>query len=428
MRTTRKRVSLPFLFRAADCRGAGGKLIARSYGSEVEGVFTRASQAAAWDSNGLRHTVAHSVPPLGVWRDDPVLDMAAAVTNVCLQSENFGTTWSTLNSPTRTAAAHTATGISLDLLGDDNAAGVEGYEQTITFTGNGDKCLSLHIKKGTSTKIQLQLIGDGSDGRAGVDVTFSGDVPVLTNIGGAFTAATLFTPRLISDGVYRISLTAAGVVASQTNVLTILLTDGATASATGNVYLGGVQAENANTPGAYVKTTTLAASRVTDLLYFPFTLTPREMTIYARGYERMDPVTTQANTTVLWSVTNAAGDDAKMYVRRPGLATGYRFVHEPATVTETASVATGATINDLSEFRAVLSAAGEPRLGVTLNGGAESLSAVGTAQALATAWSGERLYLNSFGSNNVGRYAFTHLAVALGTKTLAEMRELAEVY
>ena len=59
MRTNRKRVAVPFLFRAADGLGANGKLIARAYGSEVEGVFTRAGKKAVSADVGAL-TVAHS--------------------------------------------------------------------------------------------------------------------------------------------------------------------------------------------------------------------------------------------------------------------------------------------------------------------------------------------------------------------------------
>lgn len=426
MRTNRKRVNLPFLFRAADCRGADGKLIARSYGNELEGVFTRAGQAAAWDSNAKRHTVARGLPPLGMWSGDAALEMASAVTNACLQSENFGTTWSTLGSPTRTAAAHTSTGISLDLLGDDAAGAVEGYSQTITFTGDGSKTISIFFKAGTSTGISLQLIADGTFGRAGVDIAISGGVPTLSNIGGFFTAATLYTPQLISaDGVYRLSFTASGVVASQTNVLWVYLTDPDTVALTGDVYLGGVQAENALTPGAYVKTTTVAASRVADLLYFPFLPVPQEMTVYVRHYDRGALLVGTGMRLITFGL---AGSNDALYLTASAAAGNWRASHKTAaggTVNSTAAATP--TFNDAVELRMVLASTGAVTLGQSINAGTEAVAAASSANALAAAWNETRLYINGE-SGAAGRAAFTHVAVAYGTKTMAEMRELAEVY
>src|SRR5688572_22983806 len=110
MRTNRKRVQVPFLFRAADGLGASGKLIARCYGAEVEGVFTRAGAKRGWDANDLGMVFPHSLPPLHVINGEPVLNLGPAATNLCLQSENFGTTWTTEGSPTRSAAALTHQG------------------------------------------------------------------------------------------------------------------------------------------------------------------------------------------------------------------------------------------------------------------------------------------------------------------------------
>lgn len=427
MLTTRKRVPIPFLFRAADGLGADGKLIARAYGAEVQAVFTRAAAGRVPMTGGVG-ALPHSTPRLGTVYGYPALAMAIAGTNVALYSEDFSNgVW---NKTSVTANALTRGGITFALLDDTSAVATAYAMQAITFTGNGTKVASVYAIAGTSTQSELQLF-DSSAGaiRAACRVTWTAGVPTLAIItGGGYGTGVAYTPERIGEtDIWRLSFSADSIVATNTNELYLYGTNPSSAAATGTVYFGGAQAQNATVPSPYTKTTSASAGSTADSCYFPFTLTPREQTIYVRGVELMNASVTQPGTTVPWSVTDAAGNDAKMYVRRPSSATGYRFVHEPVTVTETTSVGTAATVGDLVEMRAVLSALGEPRLGIAINGAAESVSAVGTAQALAAAWSGTRFYLNSFGTNNVGAFAFTHIAVALGTKTLAEMRELAEV-
>jgi Na+/proline symporter len=67
MRTNRKRVQLPFLFRAADGLGADGKVIARAYGNVIEGVFTRADKARELIPTDTPNLVAGIVREYGVF-------------------------------------------------------------------------------------------------------------------------------------------------------------------------------------------------------------------------------------------------------------------------------------------------------------------------------------------------------------------------
>jgi hypothetical protein len=97
MRTTAKRVPVPFLFRAADGLGANGKVMARSYGAEVDGVFTRAGTATNLDSVTRIYTAAHSVPRFGRADQTTALLLEGAGTNYLLQSQAFNTTWSKTN-------------------------------------------------------------------------------------------------------------------------------------------------------------------------------------------------------------------------------------------------------------------------------------------------------------------------------------------
>src|SRR5690349_13582031 len=99
--------------------------------------------------NTLRDSHYILNPATGLYERSTLSEIGS--TNLCLQSENFGTTWAAIGTPTRTAAATTAIGVSLDLIGDDDAAGLEGYSQTITFTSDAVKAVSVFVKQGSST-------------------------------------------------------------------------------------------------------------------------------------------------------------------------------------------------------------------------------------------------------------------------------------
>jgi hypothetical protein len=66
-------------------------------------------------------------------RDELGLLLDRATVNLCLQSENFGTTWTDLGTPTRVAAFDSLGVLVFDLLGDDSGAVVESKQQVITI-------------------------------------------------------------------------------------------------------------------------------------------------------------------------------------------------------------------------------------------------------------------------------------------------------
>ena len=183
-------------------------------------------------------------------------------TNRCLQSENFGTTWAAVGTPTRSAAALNCGAIVLDLIGDDDGAALEGYTQAIsgmTDSAQTYKGLSVFIAEGTSTEsiIRWRDTTAGAD-RVLASVTWSGGLPVIT-----MTTGNSYDYETLSDGTFRLLLQAVGVVTGNTNQIEIYpATDAALAvGATGNVYVGGVQVEENTVVTRYVPTTTAVATR-----------------------------------------------------------------------------------------------------------------------------------------------------------------------
>lgn len=188
-----------------------------------------------------------------------------AGTNLVLQSSNFGTTWTAIGTPTRSAAGAYCGDIALDLIGDDAAGVIEGYQQTVTFTGDGTKSFSFFVKQGTSASTVFQLYDLTAGSRALGTITWSSGAPVLTFSSGSQERA----PEAMGNGVWRIFCLAPGVVAANTNrvqfypATNLAVTD--TAS-TGTVYIGGVQAENALFASSHIPTTTATVTRNADSL------------------------------------------------------------------------------------------------------------------------------------------------------------------
>lgn len=184
--------------------------------------------------------------------------------NLCHQSENFGTTWVAVGTPTRVAASDRCGNVILDLIGDDDAAALEGYTQTIGFTGNAVKAISVLVKGGTSASSVIRL----RDTTAGADcllvtLAWAAGVPTPTAVTG-----TVLGVDTLCSGVYRIRMATTAVTAANTNSLQIYpATDAAlSVAAIGNILAGGVQAENAITCTSYIPTTAGTASRNGDVL------------------------------------------------------------------------------------------------------------------------------------------------------------------
>lgn len=188
-----------------------------------------------------------------------------ASTNLVLQSSNFGTTWTAVGTPTRSAAAKYCGDIALDLIGDDSAAALEGYTQTVTFTADASKSFSFLVAQGTSTStaVRLRDTTAGANRALGV-ITWSGGAPVYTATTGSQERA----PEPMGNGVWRIYALATGVVAANTNSLEFYpATDAALAvGSTGTIYVGGVQAENAIFASSHVPTTTGTVTRNKDVM------------------------------------------------------------------------------------------------------------------------------------------------------------------
>jgi len=256
-------------------------------------TFTRADAAtcATFVDSDLTLRTAAAGKLRGSWADsnaDGTADvfgllLESSRTNLCLQSEDFGTTWAAIGTPTRSSSAATCGSLSLDLIGDDSGAVAEGYRQTwvtgVVATGvNG---FSVFVAAGTTVATCGMVFNDttASANKVTADIGFSAGVVTVTCTSGSCVKI-----DRLAGGVYRLHFQTATCLAANAHRLDIYPAGGVafTAAAVGNIYVGGVQLENAPYPSSYIKTTTVAVTRAADALSFPIGFAPQDMTVYAK--------------------------------------------------------------------------------------------------------------------------------------------------
>lgn len=365
---------------------------------------------------------AHYVTPTGASAPIQTLLLEPQRTNLAIRSEEFDA-WvnSTPTCPVTANAIVAPDGtMTADLL---TATGTGSYRQrTITFTGDGTKCISVFLKAGTATARQEYKIFDpvASVVRGGMRITWSGGVPSVVLHQGS---GTIYPVEALANGWYRVSMSVDNVVAANPGSL-LLYPD--TSVNAGTVYAWGAQAENAIVPSSYIKTEATTVTRNADSLYFPFTVPPQAMTVYLRGvnvgaYQNQ----TNAGRVLHIGDSNTATDPRFSLVRNAGASVVQALYDDGVTLTSgNATPSPTPVLRDIVEHRGVLSASWVPSTGISVNGGTEQTGTT-TASGPATAWANPRLYIAGHADHD--QFAYTHVAVAPGVQTMAEMRAIAGV-
>ena len=364
---------------------------------------------------------SHYVTPTGASAPIKTLLLEPQRTNLCIRSEEFDTWTNTSVTVTANAIVAPDVATTADLLTPTGGTG-SFRRQSITFTGDGEKCFAFYLCAGTSTRSLIGIYDSTANvARHYVRVTWTAGVPTLSTFSGS---GTIYPVEALANGWYRCLASATGIVAANSHILVLTPDDNV---GTGTVYAWGAQAENATVPSSYIKTQATTVTRNADSLYFPFIAPPQAMTVYVRGVENNRATDTLAGQLGIVQISDAAGNDAYFaFINRTGSA-GYSSIHDPAELSISGAVGTTVTRGDLVEFAGGVRASGAAFLSISVNGGATTSGADGTAQAFAATWSAPRLYLNSQGSANPGQFAFTHVIVAAGEQTMATMRSLAGV-
>lgn len=384
--------------------------------SSMLAAFTRATVARFHSRDGIVTQAA-----TGTLRDRHFIAGARATllekasTNRCLQSENFGTTWTVNGTPTRVAAAHTASGVTLDLIGDDSAGSTEYYLQGITIGANGDKSVTIYIKRGTSPAASGSrvLITDTTAGqnRLLVTITFNGaGIPSVAVTTGAF-----YGYEEVEDGVYRIYCATTTVTGANNH--DVVVQPAGTAAEQGNLYAGGVQVEDGAFPTSYVPTTTATVTRNADSLPFPYGYVPQAMTLYVKFIERGTIGTTAGR---VLQIGAAADTNPQLVIFANGGF--YSVAHNNGSSSVVSTLAAAPSWGNVVELHATLGSDGSVAISQSINGAAATSASTSSPLAFAAAWSDVLLWLNSVGSTGAGINALQVVRVSAGPKTLAEMR------
>jgi len=180
-----------------------------------------------------------------------------AATNLCLQSEDFDTTWTKGGVTVVTDDIASPSGVvNADRLTSTTFTAIS---QNITTTVSTNYAVSIYVKQGTSALswIKFEFSG-GSAIQYGYQVNWS--TKTITLIGGR-TAAT--NPLLVpfgNDGWYKFSMICAS--GNNTSVEFGLIPD--SQSATNYIYAWGAQVETGPIATSYIPTASAAVTRVKD--------------------------------------------------------------------------------------------------------------------------------------------------------------------
>lgn len=226
-------------------------------------TFARGSNGTYTDAQGILRTAASGVPRFTY---DPItgeslgLLIEESSVNICLYSEDMtGAGWGTSTTSVTANAAVAPDGTTTGDLLTATSGTSSSRLRTVTFTGDGEKAMSVYLKAGTSTRNQILLYDNtASTGRHYINVTWTAGVPALTTAVGA---GTLFPVESVGNGWYRISFSATGVVAANANVFGFIPDP---LVGTGTVYVWGAQVENLNIPTSYIKTEASTVTRSED--------------------------------------------------------------------------------------------------------------------------------------------------------------------
>jgi hypothetical protein len=235
-------------------------------------TFTRASTATFVNSSGVITTAAANVPR---FTHDPSTLAAQGLlieeqrTNLCLQSEDFSTTWAATQSSITTNAAVSPSGTSTaDKLIEDIANAQHFVFQVVTgLVSGGTYTYSFFAKSAERTNVQILFAQGGNNALASANLT-AGTISAVTVNGGAWTGGSA-TITNVGNGWYRLTLTAT-IVGSTALSCRVALEDTPgnatyTGDGTSGLFIWGAQLEAGAFPTSYIPTTTTALTRNADV-------------------------------------------------------------------------------------------------------------------------------------------------------------------
>lgn len=176
---------------------------------------------------------------------------------------------------------------------------------------------------------------------------------------------------------------------------------------------------------SYIPTAAAVLTRNRDQVTFPFPARPQPLTMYVR----LIWLSGDTNTDLfILSVGSAAITTPRIVLDISG--NSFRVLRQNDFVNpnrnQTVAVG-GLAIGDTVELRGVMNSDGSVTLGVSRNGGAESVAGPSSPMAIPTAWAAQILMINSAGTAAVNFCAYRNILVVAGVQSLQTMRAWAGV-
>lgn len=383
------------------------------------------SLTIATAATGVART-AHYVVPTGQTQPIRTLLLEPQRTNLCIRSEEFdNAAWpnagATKSANTVAAPDGATTG---DTLTDAGVGAFNAIYQTVTFTGDGEKCVAIYLKAGTASITDVAVFDNTATAfRHRVRVTWNAGVATAASGAGG---GTVYPVEELANGWYRILFSATSVVAANSNRIIIYPT-GWNNEAAGTVYAWGAQAENAVVPSSYIKTEATTVTRNADSLYFPFTAPPQEMTVYLRGVNSGGYINQSSGCRTVHIGSSNQSTDPRFSLSRGAGSANMLTLYDDGVTLVTSSGAPPSTIvcGDIIEQRGVLRSNWSVVSAMSLNGSAEQVGNASAPAGAVSAWADQRIYLAGFSDSD--QFAYTHVVVAAGEQTMDTMRQLAGV-
>ncbi|MGK2933699.1 MAG: phage head spike fiber domain-containing protein [Gemmatimonadaceae bacterium] len=359
----------------------------------------------------------HLVTIDGEERAGLLLEMAA--TNKITYSEDFSNAAWLKQDVTVTAS-------QLDPAGGTSARTLDatvngGYLRfTVSFTANATKTIAVYLRAGTAAVSRIRLYDDtASVERHVVSVTWTNGVPTLATFVGS---GTLFPVESLGGRWYRVMISAASVVAANSNLLYFYP---AGPSATGTAYAYGFQAEDGAFASSYVPTSGATATRSADSFYWNYPHAPQGMFVYCRFIERGTIAAPDAGVFQIGD----AGAAERLLVYRSTSTDFYTAYHHNGASAVTSTLAVKGAVGDTLELLLRLNAGGNVQLIQSVNGAAVTEAATSGSLALPSTFTAPRFYLNSEGVSEMGANSFAEIKAVkyddvVGATAQARMDEL----
>jgi len=228
--------------------------------------FTRGSTGTFVGSNGLIQSAAIDLPRFD---HDPVtlackgLLIEESRANLCLRSENFGTTWGTFNSSTSLISQVAPNGdTSAYSVVENTGSGAHSIFQSIAFAGTTNYTFSVFVKAGSRNFASLLEQSSGGSIRRTFFNLSTGEV-------GTKNASHTASTQQLPNGWWRLIISfTSGAAASANIAIELASADNVSSyvgNGSGNIFLWGAQLEIGSFPTSYIPTTTTPLTRSADV-------------------------------------------------------------------------------------------------------------------------------------------------------------------